>query len=295
MTPYDTLLTYLSELQQGSWTQFKRACQTLWDQDDTHRDQAALVARAFSVLGHLEVAWDASPAWAITAPALVLLPRRANPIAMLCGYRPPSLLDDLHTLEGPFDIQVTAQAEGPGRIQVHAKSRSQLRELGQKLNIAFAEHVVERLVLSLPTLPDLLVRAEMRPLPSVPPAERFDPVRITWVPANDYTGDGLYRLEHYVPDYRLIQGPGCRKVEREVGVYAAIRASRWGYDGDTHTLAIPSGLLPPPLYQRALVLCSGQLASYDRQRRSWQYPQIPPAIAQALATKLGQSLEDVCR
>lgn len=289
---YNTLLTYLSELQQGSWTQFKRACQELWKTDDDGRDHAALASRALSVLGHLEIAWDARPAWSIAAPVLVILPRRESPSAVLCGYRPPQLIQQLKSFEASFQILVTPQAEGPDIVQVAASTRSQLHELAQRLEVTLAEHVVEQIVLCLPNLLQLLERLEERPLPAVPPIRRFDTESLSWVNTSGYSGDGLYELEQFVPEFRLLHGTTCKKVEREVGVYAVIRKEHWSYDADTHTLLIPRGLLPPPLYQRALVLCSGQLASYNWQRSGWEYVHIPPAIAQMLASKLGQSLEE---
>ncbi len=291
---YHALLTYLSEVPYGRWEQFKQAVYAVQSgQDDK---QAGGVARILAALSHVEFAWEPEDRWATCPPTLVEVPRRDIAAAVLSGQRPPSLIEQLcreARAEG-IACEEHSQSDGPQVIRLVAPPDANLMGIAQRLGIAFAQDAAEALAACVPTVAAVIETSTLCLAPAIPPAEYFDVGRREWVPAERIMHDGVYRFEGFGPEYRLIKEGACRKVSREVGVYAVLDRSYWQYDHESHTLAIPPRLLPPPLVQRVLVLCSGFLAHYDGTKHRWIYRDVPPAIAHLLATKLGQTLEARC-
>jgi hypothetical protein len=212
---------------------------------------------------------------------------------IVCGQRTPLLTETLESLTSRYDAKIVAesQPEGPDVIRINIVSLDALQELTEEANMAFAPHIVEHLAMCIPSLEAWIASIPPVPCPAVPPIEYFDPSQRVWTSVDKVVADGLYRYEHFYPDYRLIHNGTCRKVSRELGIYRVLRERLWRYDTETHQLLIPVHLLPPPLYQRALVLCSGFLAQFDTKERYWLYRDVPPAVAYTLAEKLNQSLE----
>lgn len=290
----DVLLMWLSEVQKGTWEQFKATLRSLHDTEDDWK--AGNIARQLSALGHVEFAWEPRSIWSVCPPTLVGSPRRAQPTTCLCGQRSDSLLQDLKREAGHLAIKYeeTTQREAPKVIHLYAKSPNQFAELAQRLAITYTSNVIEQIAVCVPHIALLISSSKQIPLPALPPIASFNNQMYEWQDVNRITVDGLYRFENFSPDYRLIRNGSCYKVQRETGIYAELSHKIWEYDSEIYTLAIPKGLLPPPLYQRVLVLCSGFLAQFDYNKRSWIYRDVPPAIAHVLATKLNQSLEAVC-
>lgn len=291
---HTALLAYLSELQTGTWEQFKQALKALDDgSDEMH---AATQARLLSTLAHIEFSWDSHPRWAICTPTLAQLPRRDSPTAVLCGQRPQALLDALcsQSAKRRLNYSLYTQPDGPPVVEVAASSEVALGELAQSFGIAFTSHAVQQLAVCVPSLSSLIDTSQPGPCPAIPPIEYFDAQHLIWRAVDRVDRDGLYRYENFYPDYRLVCSTSCRRVTREIGIYAAVKRLLWTYDHETHQLAIPRGFLPPPLYQRTLVLCSGFLASYDVETACWIYRDVPPTVAQFLGAKLNQSLEATC-
>jgi hypothetical protein len=291
---YNALLAYVSEIQCGTWEQFKQALRALEGcSNDTH---AAPRARLLSALGHIEFSWEAQQIWSICPPVLAQQPHRDTPTAVLCGQRPTALVHALSTQAEKCDVQclVELQSEGPNVVRVVATTRDQLIELANALEIGCSLEAVERLAMCTPPLSSLVKLAKPVPRPSVPPIQYFNVQEHMWQPVDCVTNNGVYQYENFYPDYRLVQDGEYRRVAPEVGIYTLLGPTVWKYDHETHQLMIPKGLLPPALYQRVLVLCSGFLATYDHTTDYWIYRDIPPAVAYLLATKLSQTLEAAC-
>jgi hypothetical protein len=288
---YDALLMYLSEVQSGSWEQFKLACHALKENNETTPN--SMIARVFSVLGHAEFAWHPDSMWAICKPALIHLPNRNNHTAILCGQRQPMLTESIFNISDIY-CKEQQQPEGPTAICVTVSSTDDLIKVAQQCSILFIPDAVEQLTHCIPTISSLIESNNICPYPVVPPLEYFDIQQRSWIEIEQVTIDGVYRYENFYPDYRLIQNNQCRKVPREVGIYAVLDRTYWHYEYETSTLTIPTGLLPPWLYQRVLVLCSGFLATLDKTRTFWMYRDVPPEIALMLAEKLNQPLEEIC-
>ena len=287
---YDALLLYLSEMGEGTWSQFKRAVRAVQQEGDD--EDAAGAARVISALGHAEFAWEPTARWAICPAALVALPRRLQPAAILCGQRSPTLLNTLQTLAERHSIVVSEHPQdgGPKIVQLHAQRVDTLEQLADSLHIRYARQAVEQLAVCLPPLAALVEASPRCPRPVVPPIAVFDQQARQWCETGQVSGDGLYQYENFYPDYRLLWDGQWRMVSKEVGIYALLGCTVWVYDPEQHILRIPVRLLPPPLYQRVLVLSSGELASFDRTNRHWVYRAVPPAVAIALGQKLQQPL-----
>jgi hypothetical protein len=291
---YDALLDYLSEVGESSWAQFKRAVRAVMDVESS--PEAAIVARALSALGHIEYIWYPSARWAVCPPTLVLLPRRSTPTAILCGQRSPLLLQSIaaETAHRSISMGRNSQCAGPAVLTFQAMSMDDLEDLAASCRIGWAPRAVEQLAACLPPLDTLVAASPVCPHPVVPPLARFDIHSYEWIEADEAIADGLYQYENVTPDYRLCIGGQWRRVTKEVGVYTLLSRTLWKYDPSQQYLRIPARLLPPPLYQRAMVLCSGHLAAFDSNERAWVYQAVPPAVAITLARKLRQPLEEIC-
>lgn len=287
----DVLLEYLSEVQSGNWEQFKSALQVLQPQNDGWK--SGRIARILSSLGHAEFAWEPQARWAICPPALIRLPRRNIPTAILCGQRPMSLSLKIKNYANALNIvyKEIEQLHGPKLIQVSAHSLDRLIKLAAECGVFFAHNTVEQIASCLPSITSILDSTSFIPELPIQPVEYFNAESFVWESVDTVTKEGLYRYENFYPDYRLVINNQWRKTTRELGIYAVIRNSIWKYDSEQHILMIPKGLLPPPLYQRVLVLCSGMLARYELDKGGWIFNSIPPAIGHTLATKLNQILE----
>lgn len=287
---YDALLLYLSDVADGSWARFKRAAATV--RQGERDDDAANVARVLSALGHAEFAWEPSARWAICPPTLAALPRRPQPATVLCGQRLPALLESLRTAAAPTGISIEEypQAGGPATIYLRAPRWELLEQLAGDTHVRYVPHAAEYLAACLPPLDALVAASPRSPRPVVPPIAAFDPQAWRWIEASRASGDGLYQYENFYPDYRLLQDGQWRLVGKEVGVYAVLDRTAWTYDPNRQLLRIPARLLPPPLYQRALILCSGLLATFDHTDRHWVFRDVPPAIASTLGRNLHQTL-----
>jgi hypothetical protein len=282
---YDALLLYISEVGEGNWTQFKRASAAV-------QCDAAIAARVLSALGHAEFAWDGEARWAVCPPALSALPRQPQPAVILCGQRPPALLEDMRAAAARLELGLTEhpQAGGPSVIQISAARADMLEQLADDLRVRLSPHAAEYLASSLPSLDTLVATSPACARPVVPPIAAFDPATRQWLEVSQISGDGLYEYENFYPDYRLLLGGQWRLVGKEIGIYSLLDPSAWTYIPERQDLRIGARLLPPPLYQRALVLCSGYLATFDGADRHWVYRDVPPAIVGALGRKLKQSV-----
>ena len=103
---------------------------------------------------------------------------------------------------------------------------------------------------------------------------------------------GLFRFSLTYRSHVLLCLHGVPyEIPAQVGKYYVLRERRkkiLSYDPLTMRLSIPAGCRPPFLIERALILCSGLLPSYERRQSAMgllHYSDIPGAVAR-LATAL---------
>lgn len=297
----EALLSYMSELEHGSWRQFRNAVEELSSSEE--EIYAPVMARNLASLGHAEFAESDDLRWRICPPALVSLPPPNTAVAVLCGARTPSLVDSLQraAVYSDCSLHITRQPDhqAADRISVLARSREALEELGQRTGMTVVENAAGRLASCLPFIDDYWAIHQQAPEPSGHEMEVFDPAALAWVQGNDSSGDGLYRYHIFGRrEYRLKAGGKLYGTSREIGVYLALQREgrvAVSYDGAEEQLKVPVRVPLPPLYARAVVFCSGHLPEF----RYFDgvpvncYRETAPGVAQTVLARVRQAGEDI--
>jgi hypothetical protein len=303
---YDHLLYWLSAVGSGSWELFRTACRNL--KLDETGNEAKRILRRLRLLGHVEYVADNSK-WYVCPPCLVQL--GAN---IKTGYRYFLAGQRSHKLEevlgasGQLEVIPQSDLGAPACIYVTFDSAQSAREAVSR--ITNEEKICELRLVNEPSkylahiLPDTAGwQASLRPLRGVLPElytiERWqdgDFVKL----ADREMRSGFYRLTRSgiainPPQYTLfyeqrtdqwLQGDwyGLR--------YLAIRHLNQEcpvlYLTDTCQLVIPRDYRWPDLYERALVLASGQLPRLSNH--GYVFEQISSDLLEELARKLSVTI-----
>ncbi|NEP62605.1 MAG: hypothetical protein F6K31_37700 [Symploca sp. SIO2G7] len=308
---YEKLLYLLSTLAQGNWETFKKVCQAL------ELEQPRSIQRRLKLLGHLEVSPNGKY-WSITPTALVKVKSASGSQEfILCGQQNGDLLREL---ERCSDINFREQGRGKAPRCVRLT-------MPDFMNISgIIEHIKSKLGLVLTNaenaarqladiLPDLEAwQVSLPSLKAVQPElyslKRFD--------GNDFIDCafskqmGMYQLcnlaekkswqgsQHYHPILTLFYDADTHTWRqgdwyglRFLALYYSGQQCLARYDTTTSRLAIPWLQRFPELYERALVLSSGLLPSYQQTEQSlWLlYENIGQDLAEQLTQKLHVTLE----
>ena len=131
--------------------------------------------------------------------------------------------------------------------------------------------------------------------------EQFSTTTLRWRMATRdaalATAAGLFRFYLAYRSHVLLCLHGTAyQIPPQVGKYYLLRHRRkkvLGYDALNRRLSIPASCRPPFLVERALILCSGLLPSYERRQSAiglLHYSDVPETIARLAAALLRQEL-----
>jgi hypothetical protein len=301
---YDKLLYWLSSAGHGTWQLFKNSCKTL-DLDDG-RTKAQSILRRLRLLGHIEVSHDGSY-WSVCPSCLVTIRHELAQEYVLTGQRSIKLLEMLRRLDFiqfSFIEQPDSCAPKGVRLQILSEDLlNQLQnEIGSFHSLRGAGNVGNKLAEILPSLDVWLEH-----LPTVGKfvialynVEQF--ANGLFEPGVFQGKSGMYRL---IPRDRNDQGYQTlfyhQNSDRWVrGDWYGLRflALRYAnvpcravYHLTSHLLAIPVSQQWPEIYERALVLSSGQL---PEEKNDWLFfENISPDVAQQLSAKLTIAYEEI--
>ena len=303
---YNQLLYWLSATAEGTWETFVRTCVALGLAGESK--YARRILRRLMLLGHIECSKDGS-AWTICPPALVLCPAKSG-VGFLCGQRTPKLLkilDGLWTLaefpqpdhQGPSLIVVTCEPpaervlELPSGIALHATGTTSTR---------LAE-----------LLPDLEGWKE-----TLTPIEKLNTTNCSverwdgrqYAPCSDFyqRGDeyfgapGLYRLTREANSYQMVLYFDFDRQKWLKGDWYGLRFLVYRHAGqdceaiyraDTNELMIPVEERWPLIYERALVLATGQLPRSADNQKWLRYEGVSGDLAQPITSRLSVSMKKV--
>lgn len=298
---YEQLLYWLSALGSGTWESFKKACDALG------LEEPKRILRRFRLLGHIESSLDGSR-WS-TAPTtfVEVKSESGSQEFILCGQRSKHLLEKLQQYT---TVKLTNQLRGDAPPYVHLQLDSveeldyTLEQVRNQIGITITN--VGNASLKLATLlPDLTTwKQGLRRLQGIVPSlyewKRFDGNDFVECCSCDVTG--MYQMfareETARPRYTLfynqesdywLQGDwyGLRFLAlQHNGQECIVR-----YDIATERLAIPICQRWPEIYERALVLPSGQLPTYQD---SWLlYEKVGLEVVRQLTDKLNVKCEEV--
>jgi hypothetical protein len=295
----DRLLRFISERGTGSSEELKRA----WAWSTSQREAPSsvwIMMRDLRALGHVEMSWSDGLAWAAAPPVLTVLPR-AGGTGFLTGARTGWLTESLEAAceeTGCYSESVTMEGSKVSGIYLAFDNGLAARELADRLKIEFAESVAEALAAVLPTLATLLSHAKPAEMPLGFPAEMFNTMTMTWVPADTDHRCGLYRVRtHQRFEFRLRSANGeLLNVQPEPGIFEALRYEEEmaiGYSVKSGQLEVDSTAWLPPMHARAATLCSGRLPRFVRRgsRQVLIYENVPPRVAAEIARSLSQPVD----
>lgn len=324
----EKLLYVISAKKELAWRSFKETFDYLYNikmglsEENTDKDEIKnkrlQAMRALDSLGHCDLDFSGdSSKWKVYAapPVLVRLPCAGFPQAILAGARSPATIGQLseacQSVGHHINLEVTEQFSElgliPKRVAVQAEDVGELRAIGNLLKIPFIETPSAWSLLHFAaSIDDYLATLEWSKEPELNwQSKTFDPISLQFQSIKET--DCPLRLSQYshpsrnTKFYYLWQDEKCAEIDRDWGRYAVLKALRRNvliYDKCRFTMAVPASANLPRLLERALTLCSGYAAKYEkkspRDRPQIQgfnlFSAVDPQIAEMTADKLGQRL-----
>ena len=298
-------------MHEGSWAQFRSAVERLnvdpsgqsaqLDDGVQQAEQGSdlpifhHVRYALQRLGHVEFfAAEIDNGWRVVPPSIVFQSEpSAN--AILCGARSPEILENLHALPGT-NVEVSGSQGGPSRICLRGPGP---RTIAKKLiGLGFhVQHAASTTILaSLPGARDFTAwRPSTIPETTGWAVHRFSRSRLQWAEDSQENAAraayGLYRFRLGFQRFYFLRWRGrCYNVNVQVGKYAVLRR-RPGllrYNRKDRVFSVPPICRPPPLIDRALILCSGLLPRLNQNSQRLEYTDVPPEVVRIAAQLLAQ-------
>ena len=323
----EKLLYVISAKKELAWLSFKETFDYLYNletgvrEENTDKDgiknKRLQAIRALDSLGHCDFNFsdDSSKNKVYAAPPLLVrLPCAGFPQAILTGARSPATIAQLSNtcqLVGHhIKLEVTAQASEsvliPKRVAVEAEDVRELEAICNSLKIPFMETPSAWSLLHFSaSIDDYLATIQWSKEPELNWQNKtFNPIYLQFesIKETDYP----IRLTEYnhpsrnTKFYYLWQDERCTEIDLDWGRYAVLKALRRSvliYDKCRFTMAVPASANLPRILERALTLCSGYAAKYEKMPRVLPpiqgfnlFTAVPPQIAEMTAAKLGQTL-----
>lgn len=290
MGPYNDLLRWLSENRCGPWGALKSVANWLLP----GQEYVSRVVDDLSSLGHLEMDW-AQEQWTVAPPAVVTLPF-SGLRAVLAGRRLPPLIEAIASGEVFEDLDIwvdeRTQKGGPDVIYFSTSRQLDIPTLAARLGVQFSDYPALRLVRALPMVGQ---DGAESPPPVVESGEQWDGIAMRWRPLEKSGHAGLFRVDAYGRWRHVLSKDGVRywHTDLSAGRYAELaRVGRsvvtYQAEGISGTLVVPVNVPLPTLHARVATLCTGTLPSNDG--KVLRYRNVPPVLAQAIATSVGQVL-----
>jgi hypothetical protein len=311
-TPSERLLAWMSELGAGTWQRFKDAA--AWEFRGLPLDEQpkpGLVASHFAERGYLEIDWEARR-WAV-APTVVTTVPGLPSAGLVVGGRPIRTLRVWSELDDP-DVYLEPSndnsrvdgalqpKDGVRTMYVIADDVATLERCSARMGASFqwetGPHLAERLA----SMTTHILKSRRLPPPPESVVDRYVPRTGEWQRVVRPTDVGFYRFRPTrlvgPTQFRLITEHGSLRVERQIGIYAAL--AKAGVSVLFYQPADVNGFVYvredaalPTRHARALFLCSGvtpAIIPVDGVGRCRRYVNIPHRVAEAIARSLGQSL-----
>ena len=311
----DELLLWLSARKQGTWEQFKGAAEDLHAPDDEAareddidaeeergRDALPVYQRLrlnFERLGHAEFfANGCEEGWRVAPPVLAAREHAGRWTGILCGARSRRLLARLHDAGAGKAALETEEQDGAPLVQRFAAAdQSALASLAAEAGLHFQVEAPLAILCSLPAVSDRALRHPQE-LPLGPDwhVEQFSAAALGWSGSSREEAlrarEGVFRFRfRYQWRHFLCLHGKAYKIPGQIAKYVLLRRHRrkvLAYDGQTLTLTLPAVCRPPLLVERALILCTGRLPSFEARAKTLTYTGIPPLAAQLAARLLCQ-------
>lgn len=294
---YEHLLYWLSALGSGTREGFKKNCETLQLPPAYNK-----TLRPLKLLGHLENSQDGKR-WSIAQATIVKINSKLDEQEfVLCGQRSIKLVEKLKEYA---EITLSHQPGGEAPPCLHIKA-SNVQEIIAKseVPIVYVDEISLKLAEILPNLKTW--QHNLKPLDGIVVSnykiQYFDVNKNDFVECIYPSGSGMYSLsspegknnfsrslffDRETELWLQADWNGLRFLAIQ---YQGISCQAW-YDSKTKYLAIPKKQQWPEIYERALVLASGHLATYQD---GWLlYRNVSKKIVCLLSNKLNINWEEV--
>jgi hypothetical protein len=301
----------------GSWQQFRSAVEGLHTPADAEEalseddnDHTGLPAHqkhrlAFERLAHAEFfTQGCKDGWRIAPPALALSESDDGWKGILCGARSPRLLRALQAAADNSSIVLHSERCSGQPLTIRAVgTEDALVRFAAKAGLLVQANAPLAILSCLPAVDDA-----RHLLPAVIPMgadwriERFDPRVLGWkASSRDEAASSRNSLFRFVFGYerhhfltlngqlKKLRGAG----QGQIGKYLILRRSRQHvlrYFPSVGELIVPASCRPPLLIDRALTLCTGSLAAFEREGSLLRYRDIPDDVAHVAARLLRQEI-----
>ncbi|MBD2693203.1 hypothetical protein [Anabaena catenula] len=275
------LLYWLSILGNGTWETFRKSCQTL------QLEEPKRILRRLRLLGHLETSANGSK-WS-TAPTTIVKIESEQPEFILCGQRNINLINQLESSGIITDIIYQPRGEAPACLRLVVNNPDIITNKLPIINAGEASRKLAGILPEITTWQHNLTRLEL--VPSMQQWKQFN--------GNDFEScgtpheTGMFQMcdENLNPRYTLFYNQETKTWHqgdwyglRFLALHSQGIACQYYYNTANKSLAIPINQRWPEIYERALVLASGKLPTYQN---SWLiYENICEEIAYLLSEKL---------
>lgn len=295
---YEQLFYWLCALGNGTWESFKKACEALG------LEEPKRILRRLRLLGHIEASLDGLR-WSTAPTALVKVKSQTDSQEfVLCGQRNENLLKKL---EQYVTVKVINQSRGNALpcIRLELASLDELSHLTEQVRSQIGITIINAGEVSLQlaqVLPELMTWQQgLRSLQGIVPSlyewKCFD--RNVFAETIFCGQTGMYQMWKRTEvdrPLRTLFYDSESKTWRQGDWYGlrflALHYSNQPciaqYNSAKALLAVPYSQRWPELYERALVLASGQLPTYQKTEENlWLiYENVKQELAQLLMEKL---------
>lgn len=308
----NNLLLFLSARGEGSWQQFRAAVEELHlvetETGSSQRDEDGnetgglplyqLLRLNLQRLGHVEFFGGASESdWRVSPPALAVSGQRHGKLGVLAGARSPCLMRRFQEAAATLRVETLPFAASPDQIRIFAEDQRALAEVAERAGLLGQDDAPLAILASLPTVDNLsLLREAEVPVGKEWAIDQFSTRTLGWRAAlrENAVGAtlGLFRfsLRHRKHLLLCVKGRAF-EVPGQVGKFIALRHNRrrvFSYEVSDEVLCVPAACRPPFLVERALILCSGKLPSYDRDSGKLRYYEVNRTTAELACALLRQ-------
>ncbi|KZL51180.1 hypothetical protein A2T98_03650 [Nodularia spumigena CENA596] len=279
------LLYWLSTLGSGTWETFRKSCHTL------QLEEPKRILRRLRLLGHLETSANGSK-WSI-APTTIVKIESEKPEFILCGQRNIKLINQLQASGIIADITYQPRGEAPPCLHLVVDNPDIITNKLPIINAGEASRKLADILPEIKTWRQNLTSLEL--VPSMQQWKKFngDSKENKFEVCGTPHETGMYQMcdENLSPRYTLFYNQETNTWHQ--GDWYGLRflalqsqgiACHAYCDVDTRKLAIPINQRWPEIYERALVLASGKLPTYQN---SWLiYENICEEVGYLLSEKL---------
>jgi hypothetical protein len=228
----------------------------------------------FVTLGHAEML--TASAWRIAVPCLAELPMEpaGRHAAILCGARTPGVLQRLTAAceSGAGTLRNAAAGDLPSVFEVECSTRSDLRRVAARADIALQDDAAFTLLACLPAISSWPRQSCPMIGGRVGDVRRFSRDRLQWEKASleeaSNARSGFFRIQReydWVSLLKVSQSESATIDDRAGRLFAAAKLRAVSWRRDELSLRVPTQLMPPAPISRALALCSGKPPGFDRK------------------------------